>query len=312
MLQEKVRAAQISVMSNSFLTVGKLIAGYIMGSTSVIAEGIHSGLDLVAAIIALFSVKKAGQPADEEHQYGHGKYENVSGSVEAVLILLAAVMIVYESVKKLKSGGEIEQLGYGIIIMGISAVINYFVSRNLMKVARKTDSIALEADAWHLRTDVYTSVGVFAGLILIKITGLTILDPVVAIAIALLIAKAAWDLTKQAVGDVLDVKLPQPEEDAIREILGTHNTELVEYHKLRTRKSGAERYIDLHLVVPKNLSVDEGHRLAHQISAEIKEKLANASVLIHLEPCSSVWPECQTECAGNGQKGNPGSGENSN
>ncbi len=309
-MYEKIKAARISVISNSFLTAGKLAAGYFMGSASVIAEGIHSGLDLIAAVLAFFAVKKAGQPADERHQYGHGKFENVSGSIEAVLILIAAAMIIYESVKKLRSGGEVEQLGYGIIIMGFSAIINYFVSRNLMKVARQTGSIALEADGWHLRTDVYTSIGVLAGLVLIRLTGWTILDPLVAIAVALLITKAAWSLTKQAVGDILDVGLPKEEEDIIKEILSNYHAELVEHHQLRTRKSGAQRYIDLHAVVPKHLSVEEGHRLTHRISADIQEKLNNASVLIHLEPCHADCPDCQTGCFTGVEKGKSGNKEN--
>ncbi|MHB1167656.1 MAG: cation diffusion facilitator family transporter, partial [Carboxydocellales bacterium] len=151
-----------------------------MGSVSVLSEAVHSGIDLVAALIAYFSVQKASEPADEEHPYGHGKIENVSGTIEAVLIFGAAVYIINESIHKLQVGGEVEGLGLGSVIMGISAIVNWIISSRLYKVAKETDSVALEADALHLRTDVYTSLGVLIGLVAIKITGLNILDPLFA------------------------------------------------------------------------------------------------------------------------------------
>lgn len=291
----KASAAKISVISNTLLVVMKLAVGYFMHSASVIAEGIHSGLDLAAAVIAYFSVKQAGTPADRNHPYGHGKYENVSGAVEALLIFAAAVMIIVESVRKLKEGGEVEALGLGVAVMAVSATVNFFVSRNLMRVARENDSVALEADALHLRTDVYTSLGVFAGLLAIKVTGIKVLDPIVAILVALLIVKAAWDLTGECLKNMVDIRLPDEEEHVIKQVLADNAGKYLEYHKLRTRKSGAERHIDLHLVVPKNFSVADGHHLAGRIKAEIRGKLPNAHVLIHIEPCADC-SNCQNSC----------------
>ncbi|MDA8235957.1 MAG: cation diffusion facilitator family transporter [Clostridia bacterium] len=292
----KERAARISVISNTLLVVLKVLVGIIMGSVSVISEGIHSGLDLLAALIAYFSVKKAGEPADEIHPYGHGKYENVSGTVEALLIIVAALYIIYEGVRKLTVGVEVEALGLGMGVMGLSALVNFFVSRYLFRVAKETDSVALEADALHLRTDVYTSLGVLAGLVAIKVTGVTILDPIIAIVMALMILQAAYKLTKGAISDIIDTRLPDEEQAIIRNVLECCCDEYLEYHKLRTRKAGSERYIDLHLVVPKERPVSEVHALCDQIEADIKNSLPNTHTLIHIEPCTNMGCVKCDEC----------------
>lgn len=293
----KIKAARVSIISNTALIVMKLTVGILMMSVSVISEAIHSGIDLIAAIIAYFSVREASKPADEDHNYGHGKIENVSGTIEASLIFVAAIIIIIEAVKKLQGHDTtIEAIGAGAIVMGVSALTNFFVSRYLLKVAKKTDSIALEADAMHLRTDVFTSAGVFIGLIVIKITGITVLDPLIAIGVAGLIIKAAYDLTKNAFFNILDVKLPDEEEKIIFDVLNEYDKNYVEFHKLRTRKAGAERHIDLHLVVPKGCTVETGHGLSHEITAKIAEKLPNCHILVHIEPCANACEECKSNC----------------
>lgn len=293
----KNRAAKLSIVSNSILIILKLIVGIMMQSVSVISEAVHSGLDLVAALIAWFSIRESGKPADDEHHFGHGKIENVAGTIEAVLIFGAAFYIIWEAVHKLRAGKfEIESLGWGAAVMAVSALANYLVSRHLLSVAIKTDSVALEADALHLRTDVYTSVGVLGGLVAIKLTGIAILDPIVAIVVALMIIKAAWDLTKTAFFHVLDVKLPDDEEALIHNVMANHKGRFIEYHKLRTRKSGHVRHIDMHLVVPKLMTVEAGHTLAHQISAEIEKCLSYSHILVHIEPCPGACDACAALC----------------
>ncbi|MEI6209558.1 MAG: cation diffusion facilitator family transporter [Desulfuromonadales bacterium] len=283
----KSRAALLSITSNSVLIILKVIVGIMMQSVSVISEAVHSGLDLVAAIIAWFSIRESGKPADDEHRFGHGKIENVAGTIEAILIFGAAFYIIWEAVHKLRAGStEIESLGWGATVMAVSGIANYLVSRHLLSIAIKTDSVALEADALHLRTDVYTSVGVLGGLVAIKLTGITILDPIVAIVVALMIIKAAWDLTKTAFFHVLDVKLPEDEEALIHDVMKRYKGSFIEYHKLRTRKSGHIRHIDMHLVVPKQLTVEAGHTLAHQITADIGKSLPYSQILVHIEPSS--------------------------
>ncbi len=294
---EKTRAAAISIISNSALTGLKLAVGMMMNSVSVLAEAVHSALDLVAALVAYFSVRESGKPADDLHRYGHGKIESLSGMIEALLIFGAAAYIIVEAGGKIAGGNlEIEDLGLGTAVMGGSAVVNYIVSNYLYKVAGKTDSMALEADALHLRTDVYTSAGVLIGLIAIKFSGIKILDPIVAIAVALLIIKAAYDLTGNAVQNILDAKLPDHEENLIRAVLQENSSSIVEFHNLRTRKSGHVRYIDFHMVVARNSSLEESHRMSHVVVEQLKQRLPNSQILVHAEPCRDQCAECEVTC----------------
>ncbi len=291
--KEITSVARLSIYSNTFLLFIKLVAGFFMGSISVLSEALHSGIDLLAAIIANYSVKKAGKPADEIHKFGHGKFENVSGTVEAILISVAAIVILYKAGEKILTRSEVEFVGAGIVIMGISTVVNLYVSRKIMKVARKAESIALEADAYHLTTDVYTSVGVFIGLVLIQITKNPIFDPVFAIIVALIILKASYDLTKRSVSGIMDVKLSDNEENIIKSIITEHYSSFAEYHDLRTRMSGAERYVDLHLVVPKDQPVADAHEFCDHLERDIKERIPNLSILIHIEPCEADCEICR-------------------
>lgn len=293
--KEITEVARLSIYSNTILLVLKLAAGLFIGSISVLSEALHSGIDLMAAIIANYSVGKAGKPADDVHTFGHGKFENVSGTIEAILIFVAAIIILYKSIEKIMTPNGIDHdlIGVGIIIMGISAFVNFYVSRKIMKVAKKAESIALEADAYHLTTDVYTSVGVFFGLILIQLTRNPIFDPILAIIVALIILKASYDLTKRSVSGIMDVKLSDDEENIIRSIISEHYSDYAEYHNLRSRMSGAERFVDLHLVVPKNQNVAEAHDFCDHLEKDIKEKIPNLSILIHIEPCEIDCEICR-------------------
>ncbi|HWP95807.1 MAG TPA: cation diffusion facilitator family transporter [Syntrophomonadaceae bacterium] len=282
----RIKAAWLSVLSNTLLMGAKLVIGVMIGSVSVISEAIHSANDLLASFIAVFAVHSSSKPPDEKHPYGHGKIENISGTIEALLIFIAAMMIVYEAVMKILHGGEIMDTKWGIVVMGISALMNYLVSTYLLHVGRQSDSIALEADGMHLRTDVYTSLGVFVGLILIKITGWRIVDPIAAILVAGLICRAAYQLTQKAFAPLLDAAL---EEDRIRNvecILEEYSCNYLEYHDLRTRKSGRDTHIDLHLVLRKDLSIQEAHDLCDLIEERINHEIPNSYVLIHVEPAS--------------------------
>jgi cation diffusion facilitator family transporter len=177
--------------------------------------------------------------------------------------------------------------------MGISAIVNFYVSARIMKVAKKAESIALEADAYHLTTDVYTSIGVFIGLILIQITKNPVFDPLLAIIVAIIILKASYDLTKRSVSGIMDVKLSDKEEDCIKSIIHEHYSRYAEYHNLRSRMSGAERFVDLHLVVPKNQHVVDAHDFCDHLEKDIKEKIPNLSILIHIEPCKTDCEICK-------------------
>jgi cation diffusion facilitator family transporter len=298
--KEKVVVARLSVISNSFLIVAKLAIGLMMGSVSIISEAAHSGVDLLASIIAFVSVRKSGKPADREHPFGHGKIENISGSVEAVLILLAAGWIIYEAINRFLHPRPLDAVGWGIGVMLFSCIVNFVVSQKLFKVGEKTDSVALKADAWHLMTDIYTSAGVMAGLSIIWVAETALpgkhfhwIDPLAAIAVAILIVHAAWRLTIQSAGDLLDVTLPSGERAIIRGLIASKYPDVHGYHKLKTRKAGNARFIEFHMLVDPNMSVEESHRITDDIARMISERLPNATVTIHVEPCDG---RCNEEC----------------
>ncbi len=289
--RKKVRTASLSIMSNIFLIVLKVIAGILSGSVSIISEAIHSGMDLLAALIAFFAVRISGMPPDKNHPYGHGKFENVSGVIEALLIFVAAGWIIYEAIHKLTNPTLPEQLGIGTLVMGISAVVNYFIANRLYKVGKETDSVALEADGLHLKTDVYTSLGVALGLLLIWITGIKILDPIIAMLVAGMILQKSYVLLKKAFSPLLDTPLPEKEIKIIEQTINKHLTPGMSYHMLRSRKAGAKRYVDLHLEVPGIITVNESHKLCDLIENEIEHELDNIEVYIHIEPSDTTNPE---------------------
>lgn len=299
MFDSKESVARLSIISNTLLVLFKIAVGLVIGSVSVLSEAIHSGLDLLAAVMAYFAVKTSGKPPDEKHRYGHGKIENVSGVVEAILIFVAAVWIILEAVKRLAWGGSVETPLWGLLVMGVSGIMNWLVSGRLLHIARKTDSIALEADAWHLRTDVYTSAGVAVGMLFLWITRWQIIDPIIAILVALLILKTSIELTSNAFAPLLDTSLPNDEEQVILEVMERYESQYISFHKLRTRKSGSERHIDLHLVVPWQQSIADSHQLCDQIEADLKERFEGSHVLIHVEPCRGLedCPGCPERCS---------------
>jgi cation diffusion facilitator family transporter len=306
---KKSRVALLSVTSNATLVAAKLSIGLFINSVSVISEAIHSAVDLVAALIAFLAVKTSSKPEDRRHAFGHGKIENISGTVEALLIFLAAGWIIYEAVHKIIKPQHIEQVRWGILVMSISAGANFFVSRMLFKVGTETDSIALKADAWHLRTDVWTSIGVMAGLLL-YLTGtfffpglnLTWVDPAAAIIVAMMIVKAAYNLTRESVRDLLDARLSREDEAIINAYVREQQPKVLSYHNLRTRKSGSQRFFEFHLVVAPDMSVQESHGIGDSIVARVKERYPDAKVVIHVEPCDkSCSSDCLASCASPGK-----------
>ncbi|MEN6433972.1 MAG: cation diffusion facilitator family transporter [Smithella sp.] len=297
--QKKERVAMLSVASNSFLVLFKVIVGFLIGSVSIMSEAIHSGVDLLAAIIAMFSVKTSSVPADSDHPFGHGKIENISGFVEALLIFIAAFWIIWEALKKLISSSAIEHAGWGVGVMLFSAVMNFIVSQKLFQVGKEADSIALQADAWHLRTDVYTSTGVMTGLGIIWIGheffsahNINWIDPVAAICVAVLILHAAFNLTVNSIRDLMDVQLPPEEEGYIRNII-SHETVIYGFHQLRTRKAGHIRFVEFHIKVNPQMSVHDSHDITRILKKNIRDKFPESTITIHIEPCDG---ECSEIC----------------
>lgn len=279
-MSSKTTAASISIISNTSLVIMKFIAGYLSGSVSVISEAIHSLMDILAAVIAFFAVRISDNPADKEHPYGHGKFENVSGVIEALLIFIAAIWIIYNAIHRFLIKAPIENASIGIIVMSLSAIVNFFVSRNLYRVAKKTDSIALEADALHLKTDIYTSAGVAVGLILILITGIRIIDPIVAIIVALLILKESYELLNRAYKPLLDTAIFEKELKVIEKCI--HESKYT-HHDLKSRQSGTERFIEFHLEMPGDVPLKDAHQKCDEIEDLIKSKISHINILIHVE-----------------------------
>lgn len=285
-MNAKISIARLSVASNTLLIAMKLTIGIISGSVSIISEAIHSSMDLIAALIAFFAVRVSDTPPDSKHPYGHGKVENISGVIEGLLILVAAVMIIVEAVKKLLGGTvELDSIWLGAVVMFISAIINTIVSRKLYKVARETNSVALEADALHLKTDVYTSLGVAVGLTLILLTNISWLDPVVAILVALFIIKESYDLLSRAFSPLLDTAWSDME---IKELEKKLTSMAVNYHDLKTRAAGNYRFIDLHVEIPENESVGNAHSYCDRIENELKNYYNNLTITIHVEPDQKI------------------------
>ena len=284
----KVKTARLSIFSNIFLIIIKVFTGLLTASVSILSEAIHSGIDLIASAIAYFAVKISSHKPDERHPYGHGKFENISGVVEGLLIFVAAIWIIYESVHKILHPTEIKYFGIAAAVMFVSAFVNFFVSRKLYKVAKQTDSIALEADALHLRTDVYSSLGVGFGMIFIWITDWHIFDPIFAISVALFIIKEAYSLVKDAVNPLLDSQVSEEELSKLNLIISKGcNNKNVDYKNLRSHKSGSTRFIDFILLVNPNMSVLESHKLCDELEKMIAKEYIDTDINIHVEPLPS-------------------------
>jgi cation diffusion facilitator family transporter len=292
MTVQRSRAAAVSIFSNTALIALKVVAGLITGSVAIITEAIHSAVDLAASFIAYFSVRQAEAPADDQHRYGHEKFENVAAAAEGVLILIGSGVIVYAAVRSLIRGPELESLGLGIGVVAFATAVNLVISTWLYAQARASQSSALEADAAHLRTDAYTSLGVLVGLTLAQVTGAHWIDPAVALVIAGAIVVTGLRIVARSWGVLVDEALPPAEQAVIREAIEAFARRgVVGYHQLRTRRAGARRYVDLHVQFQSGTSLEDAHGTAHALQAEIERRLPGGTdVLIHLEPASAVRP----------------------
>jgi cation diffusion facilitator family transporter len=287
----KTRAAALSIVSNTLLIALKLAAGAITGSIAILTEAMHSSIDLIASFVAYFSVREADKPADAEHPYGHDKIENLAAAIEAMLILVGSGVIIYAAVSSLANGPEVHSLGIGIGVIAFSMVANIIVSGVLAKRARETESPALEGDAAHLRTDAATSAAVLVGLVVVHFTGVTWLDPVIALVVAAAILTAGVKLLARASRVLVDEALPEAELSAVRgavEQFGPRG--VVGFHKLRARRAGSRRYVDLHVQFGGGTTLEDAHATAHELQDAIRGRLRGADVLIHLEPEGSVHP----------------------
>ncbi len=299
-MNRAARMARLSIVSNTSLIAMKLVVGILSGSVSIISEAIHSSMDLAAALMAFFSIRFAQRPADRNHPYGHEKVENVSGVIEAILIFVAAGLIIVEAVRKALNAEPLEHLELGVAVMLVSGLVNTVVSRVLYRVAHAEHSVALEADALHLKTDVYSSVGVAVGLLILVFFERVFhapwaiyIDPAVAAAIAVVILWESWKMLRKAFAPLMDASIEPEELAAIRRSVAGHPPATL--HAIRTRRAGRKKHIDFHLSVPASMSVQESHDLCDVIERELEQALTNTSVLIHIEPAEGSSPPAAPE-----------------
>jgi len=297
MFSTRSGAAKLSLAVVTGLIVLKVAVALITGSISVFAQAADSSLDLLAVVITFFAVGIATRPADEEHPFGHGKVESIAAIIQAILIFAADGWIIYSAIRRIITGVTVELTEAGIGVMLISIIVSIFLSRHLLKVSQATDSMALEANARNIAADVYSAAGVLVGLVAIRFTGFNILDPIIALVVALIILKVAYDVLRKSFGGLIDVRLPQAEEDEIAASIMEHSGQVVGFHELRTRKAGSQRFIEFHLVVPRDANVEEVHQLCDHLEQDIENRLHNTSVTIHVEPCSTECDQCSVSCS---------------
>ncbi|HZY57492.1 MAG TPA: cation diffusion facilitator family transporter [Rubrobacteraceae bacterium] len=290
-MDKRSRTVLFSISSNTLLLAVKLVAGMLTGSVSILSEAVHSATDLVASVVAFVAVRRSLSPPDESHHYGHGRFENLAGIFEGIILLGVGGWVVFGAVDKILNGVELELLGLGIGVMALSAVVNLFVSQWLLQVARETDSRALEAEGYNLRTDIWGAAGVALGLAAALATGWTVLDPIIAALIGLAILWTALRLISGSTRVLLDESLPAGELELIEQVIEGEvrsDPNIRGFHKLRARKSGPQRYIDFHLQLKAETTLGEAHKISDGLEERIRRNLPNSDVLIHLEDDRSL------------------------
>lgn len=279
------RSYTLLSVAAALATIGlKTLAWHLTGSVGLLSDALESGVNLVSALTAFWALTLAARPADREHHFGYSKAEYFSSGIESALIVVAAVGIAVTASERLFDPKPLEQVNLGLILSLAATAINAAVARVLLRAGRRLDSITLRADAHHLLTDVWTSVGVVVGIALVKITGLSVLDPLIAIAVAVNIVGTGWRLLRETAAGLLDRSLPPEEEAAVEAVLARHRGEGIAFHALRTRLAGARRFVSLHVLVPGAWSVKDGHDFCERVEAEISGALPGSHVITHLEP----------------------------
>jgi len=297
MVSSRSGASRLALLSVIGLIAVKVVVAVFTGSISISAQAADSLIDLFGISLTFVAVRMAVVPADENHPFGHGKIEGVAAAIQSVLIFTAAGFIIYSAILKITQGNELEMTEAGIGVMLFSIVVSFFLSRFLFKVSKSTGSMALEASAKNIAADVYSAAGVMIAMIIIRFTGLTILDPIIALGVSLFILKAAFEVGRKAIKELVDVRLPCEEESIIINCINEHLGEIVGFHAIRSRKSGNQRFVDLHLVMPQNVSVEKAHAMCDHLESDIAGRLPRSSVTIHVEPCNKECRKCSiTSC----------------
>lgn len=290
MLPGKKIATLISVNTAFMLAVVKLIGGVLTGSVSVLASAVDSILDIGSSTVNYFAIKQSEQPPDNDHRYGHAKFESLASLIQAGVITLSGLYILYEAYARFESGKAVKSIEGGIWVMLFSLAVTFFLVIFLRKVAKKENSSILKTESLHYEIDLLTGGGVLAGLVLVKVTGINAIDPFISVLIALKTVYSALVLGKEVSEDLVDKALDEDDLKKIHGVLNQYNCVIVGWHKLRTRKAGTEKFADLHVQVNRHLTIEDAHTIADMIEKNIAETLGGADVQIHIEPC-------ENECA---------------
>ena len=278
------RYAWLSIAA-ALITIALKAGAYVLtGSVGLLSDAIESIVNLFAAIMALSMLTIAARPADESHAYGHGKAEYFSSNMEGILILVAAVGIMVTAVERIINPREIEQVGIGLAVSVVATLVNFVVARVLLKAGKQYGSITLEADSHHLMTDVWTSIGVLVGVGAAGLTGWSILDPIIALAVSVNIIYTGMQLIRRSVEGLMDASLSKDEMQAVEDVLAKYREQGIAFHALRTRQAGARHFISVHVLVPGKLTVHDAHHIAEDIENEIRAVVQNSVAFTHLEP----------------------------
>jgi ferrous-iron efflux pump FieF len=284
----KIRAAGISILTAASLAIIKLVTGVLTGSMAILSSAIDSLLDILMSGVNFLAIRQAEQPADQSHPFGHGKYETLATMIQSLVIAASGVWIIAEAASRLRRGVVLSRLDSGIGVLLVSIVASLLIARYLRRVARETDSSALQADSLHFAMDVYTNLGLTVGLLVIRFVQVPWLDPVLSILVALYILFEALRLVRHGLRDVLDEELPAVVREEVERLIRAHQEDIIGYHNLRTRRAGSQKIMDFHLTVCKHLSVEEAHAIADHLEKRIKATIRGADVTIHIEPCREV------------------------
>ncbi|MCA9875180.1 MAG: cation transporter [Ardenticatenaceae bacterium] len=287
-MEDRKRLTRFAWLSigTAVLTISlKVVAYFLTGSVGLLSDALESGVNLVAALLALAALTIAAQPPDEQHAYGHAKAEYFSSGAEGTMILFAAVMIAATAIPRLLNPQPLEQVGVGLIVSIIAAVLNLATATVLTRAGKQYNSITLTADAHHLLSDVWTSAGVVVGVAAVALTGWNILDPLIALAVAAQILYAGVKLVRKSAAGLMDTALPAEEIALLTAVLDNYRQqESIEYHALRTRQSASQRFLSVHIQVPGDWTVQHGHTLLENIERDLRQALRPLSIITHLEP----------------------------
>ncbi|WP_321390813.1 cation diffusion facilitator family transporter [uncultured Desulfuromusa sp.] len=282
----KVKAAAFSICGALTLAIIKLVVALLSGSMAVMASAIDSLLDILMSGVNFMAIRHAEQPPDQSHPFGHGKFETLATFFQALVISISGGWIIYESVVRLNQNKLLDNINQGIGVLAFSAIVSWFIASYLSKIAKQTDSSALEADSLHFRMDIYSNLGLMAGLLMVRWFNIHWLDPALSILVASYILHEALQLIKRSLTDILDHELPEEIQKQVHQLISSHEGPLAGYHGLRTRRAGSLKIMDFHLEVCKDMTVAEAHKLSESLEKKIEREISGADVIIHIEPCA--------------------------